>query len=392
MRSTFRLGKIAGIDIGIHYTWFFILALVTWSLASASFPSANPNWGTGLIWGLALISALLLFASVLIHELAHSIVAKSMGFPVEGITLFLLGGVSNLMAEARHAKEEFLISIVGPATSLVLALIFVALLVLLGGDILESTPVVGGAKSLTPLQAVLGYLWLINLLLAIFNMLPAFPLDGGRVFRSIIWGFTDSLGVATKIAGRTGQVIGFLMIAYGIFIVVDQRNLEGLWLAFVGWFVQFSAGSSLREMEVETVMRGMLVRDVMRANPTTIPPTTSVYEAVYDHLLRDGVRALPVCEGNRLVGILSLTDIRGFPQEQWQQTSVRDKMTSAPLRSVMPNDELMTALDLLGEYSVHQAPVLEGDTLVGLLSRADIIEYLHRRKELGLEPERSSTS
>ena len=188
MRSTIRLGKIAGIDIGIHYSWFFILALVTWSLASGFFPSLNPQWSVSLRWGLALISAILLFASVLVHELAHSLIAKSRGFVVEGITLFFLGGVSSLKAEARHAKDEFVISAVGPVTSLVLGIIFWILLQVIGGSTLSPTPMVRGGEPVTPLQAIFGYLTFINILLAIFNTLPAFPLDGGRVLRSIIWG------------------------------------------------------------------------------------------------------------------------------------------------------------------------------------------------------------
>ena len=390
MGSTIRLGKILGIDIGIHYSWFVILALVTWSLASSFFPSLNPQWSGALRWGLALISAILLFVSVLIHELAHSLVAKSRGFPVEGITLFILGGVSSLRAEARQAKDEFIISAVGPATSFVLFGIFLLLLIAVGGEILAPTPMARVTEPLSPLEAILGYLWFINLLLAIFNLLPAFPLDGGRVLRSIIWGTTGNFARATRIAARGGQIIGLFMIAWGIIQVIFQGNLGGLWFALIGWFLQSSAGASLRETEVETVMRGMQVRDVMKRDPATIGPDATIYDAVYKYLLQRGIRALPVCDGDRLVGIISLTDIRGIPQDRWPEVRVRDEMTPAPLKSVTPDNELIRALELLGEYSVHQAPVLEGDQLVGLLTRADIIEYLHRRKELDIEPQQPS--
>ncbi len=390
MRSTIRLGKIAGIDIGIHYSWFFILALVTWSLASAFFPSLNPQWSGALRWGLAVISAILLFVSVLIHELAHSLVAKSRGFPVEGITLFILGGVSSLRAEARQAKDEFIISAVGPATSFVLFGIFLLLLIAVGGEILAPTPMARVAESVSPLEAVLGYLWFINLLLAFFNMLPAFPLDGGRVLRSIIWGTTGNFAKATRIAARGGQLIGLFMIVWGIVQVIFQGNLGGLWFALIGWFLQSSAGTSLREMEVETVMRGVQVKDVMNRDPATIAPNATIYDAVYEYLFQQGIRALPVCDDDRLVGIISLTDIRGIPQDRWLEAMVGDVMTPAPLKSVTPDNELIRALELLGEYSVHQAPVLDGDRLVGLLTRANIIEHLHRRKELGIDLQQSS--
>lgn len=389
MKSTIRLGRVAGIEIGIHFSWFFILILITWSLARGFFPTLNPAWGQALLWALALISALLLFVSVLVHELAHSIVAKSRGFPVEGITLFILGGVSNLKAEARHARDEFIISAVGPATSLILAVIFAIALIAIGGDLLAATPVGQTIGPVTPVQAILSYLWFINLLLAIFNMLPAFPLDGGRVVRSIIWGVTGSFGKATTIAGRGGQVIGLLMIALGIFQVIFTGNLGGLWFALIGWFLQSAAGNSLREMEVEAVMRGMQVRDVMKREPQTIDPNATIFEAVYRYFLRDGIRALPVCDGERLIGLISLTDIKEVPQERWSAVTVRDHMTPMPLKTVTPNDELARALELLAENSIHRAPVLDGDGLVGLLTRADIIEYLHRRKELGLTPERA---
>ena len=208
--------------------------------------------------------------------------------------------------------------------------------------------------------------------------------------RSIIWGTTGDFARATRIAARGGQIIGLFMIAWGVSQVIFQGNLGGLWFALIGWFLQSSAGTSLREMEVETVMRGMQVKDVMKRDPATIGPDATIYDAVYKYLFQQGIRALPVCDDDRLVGIISLTDIRGVPQNRWPEVRVRDEMTPAPLRSLTPDNELIRALELLGEYSVHQAPVLEGDQLVGLLTRANIIEYLHRRKEMGIDLRQSS--
>ena len=384
MKSTFRLGRIAGIEIGIHFSWFFILALVTYSLANNFFPTANPSWSPTTRWMLGLIAALLLFVSVLIHELAHSIVAKSKGFPVEGITLFLLGGVSNLAAEARHARDEFVISAVGPATSLALGILFLLTLKLFGGDALLSTPLVSGFRALTPIQAILGYLWFINVLLALFNMVPAFPLDGGRVMRSVIWALSGNFARATRISARTGQAVGLLMIAFGAYQVV-QGNVGGLWFALIGWFLQSAAGANLREMEVDVVMKGVHVRDVMRPSLDYLEPGISVYEVVYDHLMRDGRRAMPICEGDRLAGIVSLTDVKKVDRDRWPDTPVRDIMTPMPVLSVEPQEDLSVALELLATNSIHQSPVLYEGRLIGMITRADIIEYLHRRKELGID-------
>lgn len=388
MKSTFRLGRIAGIEIGIHFSWFFIVLLITWSLATSYLPAVNPAWSETTRWVLGLIAALLLFVSVLIHELAHSIVAKAKGFPVEGITLFLLGGVSNLQAEARRARDEFVISAVGPATSLVLGVLFFLILTLIGDNALETTPISTGAQVLTPLQAILGYLWFINSLLAVFNMLPAFPLDGGRVMRSIIWALSGSFVTATKISARTGQAIGLLMIGFGVFQVL-QGNLGGLWFGLIGWFLQSAASSTLRETEAEAVMKGVHVRDVMRPSLESLEPGISVFEVVYDHLMRDGVRAMPVCENGRLEGIVSLTDVKKVDRDRWPETPVRDIMTPLPVFSVEPQDDLSDALGILAENSIHQSPVLYQGRLIGMLTRADIIAYLHRRKELGIDSPKS---
>ena len=204
MKSTVPLGRIAGIEIGIHYSWFIILGLITWTLSNSLLPSLNRSWSETTLWALGLLLAILLFASVLVHELAHSIVAKARGFEVKGITLFLLGGVSSLQSDARRARDEFIISAVGPAASLVLAGLFWLIILIIGRDaVVVWFP---QRQSLDAIEAALNYLWFLNLLLAIFNLLPAFPLDGGRVLRSILWAVTGSYVKATKVAARGGQL------------------------------------------------------------------------------------------------------------------------------------------------------------------------------------------
>ena len=369
LKPTIRLGRIAGIEIGIHYSWFAALALFTWIFADQFFPSFY-RWSILTYWSTAFVSALLLYVSVLIHELAHSLVAKTRGIAVEGITLFLLGGVSNLRADAGGPKDEFVISAVGPATSLALSGIF--------GLTLQTFQ-----NEVTLLHGVVFNLAIINLLLAIFNLLPAFPLDGGRVLRSVLWGVTGSFEKATAIAARGGQLLGFILIAWGIFRIT-QRDLWGIWSILIGWFLFSTASSSQQQTQPESIMKGIFVRDVMNRRPGSVEPDLLMSEAVYEHFLRYGTRALPVCEGDQLVGILTLTDVKRVPQDQWNWVQVSRAMTQVPLWSVGPDDELDQALDVLAKHSLNQAPVLEGSRLVGMLSRADIIQFLHSSKELGI--------
>ncbi|MCH7745008.1 MAG: site-2 protease family protein [Chloroflexi bacterium] len=378
LKPTIRLGRIAGIEIGIHYSWFAVLALVTWSLADQFFPSIY-HWSDITYWSAAFISALLLFVSVLIHELAHSLVAKARGFEVEGITLFLLGGVSKLEADAGGPKDEFVISAVGPAASLALSAIFWLTLQAF-------------QDRTTPFSAIFAYLWLINLLLAIFNLLPAFPLDGGRILRSVLWGATHNFDKATTVAARGGQLFGFIFASFGIYQVLQDNFISGLWLGFIGWFLFTSASSSQQQTKTEAPVKQIFVKDVMDRHPGSVEPDLLMSEAVYEHFLRYGTKALLVCEGDQLTGILTLTDVKRVPQGQWNWVKVSHAMTRMPLWSVSPDDELSQALNVLAEHSLNQAPVLEGNRLVGMLSRAEIIQSLHSSKEPGTEQARSLTT
>ena len=388
MRPSLRLGKIAGVEIGVHYSWFAVLALVSWSLADGLLPEYFPGWAVGTYWVTGILAAFMLFGSVLVHELAHSLVAQARGFTVEGITLFFLGGASNVKADAKQARDEFFIAIVGPLTSLVLSGIFgIGLLVFMTSDVRDAASVWYLAMfdlGNTPAAAVVWYLAFINLLLAAFNLLPAFPLDGGRVLRSIIWATTGSHSKATRVAAFGGQAFGIALMGLGAFQFLVGNFLGGLWFALIGWFLHSSASSGRRGVVLESAVNGASVRDVLDANPITIDPDVPLSDAVYDYFLQRGARALPVCEGDILVGIITLTDVRSVPQDRWDIVMVKDEMTPAPLWQVSPDDDLLHAMALLGEHSIHQAPVLEGDRLVGLLSRAHIIKYFHRRRGLGL--------
>lgn len=372
MKSSLRLFRIAGIDIGIHYTWILIFILLSWSLAQGFFPRLYPGWDTVTYWITGLVSALLLFASVLVHELAHSLVAQSRGMTVRSITLFIFGGVSNLEDEPEKPKTEFVMSIVGPLSSLALAGIFWGLL-----------HIVGDQQS--PVAATFSYLALINVLLAGFNLLPGFPLDGGRVLRAILWNRTGNLVKATNIAATVGRFMGWGFIAFGLFQVFAGNFIYGIWFAFIGWFLSSSADASRREVTLREQLSGVQVKEVMTTNAMQISPDTSVAELVSNVFRKQHGRAVPVCENDKVVGIVTVTDVKELPQDKWEGTEVEEIMTSEPLYSVTPDDDLNIALRLITKHDINQVLVLRGKECAGLVSRSDILTYLQMSQELGLK-------
>ena len=381
MEGTFRLASIGGINIEIHYTWLLAFALITWTLATGFFPSAYPGFAPQTYWFLGLGSALLLFSSVLVHELAHSFVARARNIQVHGITLFIFGGVSNLRGEAESPADEFAIAVVGPVTSLVLAALFWA--------------AQQAAPTGTPLRALLAYLAFINVLLGLFNLLPGFPLDGGRVLRAIIWRVTNDLRRATDIAARVGQTLAFGFIAWGVLRIFGGDLFGGLWIAFIGWFLNGAAESSRRQVTEQTLFRGVRVRQLMESTPDTVGSDMTIADLVYGHFLGRGRRALAVCDAYRLEGIVSLTDVKELAQDRWPTTRVREIMTRSPLHTARPTEDVSQALKTLAENNVNQLLVTEDGRLVGLLSRSDLIRYIQFRQELrieGNEPARPRTS
>jgi Zn-dependent protease/CBS domain-containing protein len=370
MKASFKLFRIAGIDIGIHYTWIFIFLLFSWTLADGYFP-AYYQWSTAAYWITGVIASLLIFVSVLIHELAHSLVAKSRGIPVHSITLFILGGVSNLEEEPQKPKAEFVMAIVGPVTSLLLAAIFWGL------------TKIPGDKT-TEVFAVISYMALINMYLGAFNLLPGFPLDGGRVLRSIIWGATGNLIKATEIAGRVGQIFGWAFIGLGVFFMIRISLFSGLWLAFIGWFLNSAADASRKEVTIRERLSHFKVRELMNSNIETIRPETTVYDMVMDIIRRKGGRAVPVCRDDRLAGIVTITDVKKVPQEQWNTTPVERIMTADPLYTVTPEDNLNTAMQLIAKHDINQVLIKENEKCAGMLTRADIIRFIQMSHELGM--------
>lgn len=372
MKSSLRLGRIAGIEIGIHFSWLLAFILIAWSLAQGFFPQNYPGWDLATYWITGVLAALFLFVSVLVHELAHSLVAIARGLPVRGITLFIFGGVSRIEGEPEKPKVEFTIAVMGPLASLALAGIFWGV-----------HQVVGEQDS--PLAAMLFYLAFINALLAGFNLLPAFPLDGGRVLRSILWSTTGSLTKATNIAATVGRFFGWGLIGFGVFQLLSGNFLGGIWIAFIGWFLSSAADASRREITIRGQLTGVPVKAVMDQSPELVSPQTSVEEVVQGVFLQRRRRAAAVYQDDRLVGIITITDVKGLPQQKWAQTPVREIMTREPLYSVGVDDDLNLALKLLVKHDLNQLLVLKEGQLVGFLNRADIIRYLQLSQELGVE-------
>jgi Zn-dependent protease/predicted transcriptional regulator len=366
------LGTIHDIKIRINWSWIIIFVLVMWSLAVGYFPAHFKNWSELEYWLVGAAAAALLFVSVLIHELSHSFVAQARGLPVSSITLYIFGGISNITKEPASAGEEFAIAFAGPLSSLLLGGVFIGLYY--------------AVRSPQWLYAIFGYLGVINIILAVFNLIPAFPLDGGRVFRSIVWAIRKDLRESTYIATLVGQFFAWLFILFGIWQAIAGSFITGIWLAFIGWFLHNAATASYRQAIQSVEFRNVDVGDVMTKNPPTISPETTLATVVYQHLLQGGQRALPVTEDGHLLGLLTISDVRHFAPEQWPVIKTWRAMTPVErLDTVTPQTHLIDAISLMAQHGHNQLPVVQDGQLVGMISRANIVHYLQMRHELGLD-------
>ena len=362
-RHTIPLGKLFGITVDLDYSWFLIAALLTWMMATAYYPSRFRDWSVGEYWFIGALTAVLLFASVVIHEFAHSLVAKSYGINVKRITLFIFGGVSQIAGEPRSAGEEFWIAAAGPATSLALAALF-----------WELEPLAGNS---TAGLAVLTYLSWLNLVLAVFNLIPGFPLDGGRVLRAVLWRLTGKYQRATAIAATTGRFFGFLLIFLGVVEAVFGSLFNGIWIAFIGWFLESAAGSQLQQEVVRSLVAGHTVGEAMRQEVPQVPGDVTVQEAVDRHILNRGIRSFVVYVNEAPAGMVTLSGIGKLPRERWPFTRVSEIMLPLTrLETVRRGADLWNALEKMGRDGVNQLPVVENEGVVGMLTREDVVQYL----------------
>lgn len=372
MRGTWRIAKIFGIDVNIDSSWLIVFVLITWTLAGSYFPNQYPDWDSWLHWAVGVITSVLFFASVLAHELAHSLVAIRQGEKVRSITLFIFGGVAQITEEPDRAFKEFFMAIVGPLSSLVIALAFGILWLAVRGFS-------------EPVGALARYLAMINASLAFFNLIPGFPLDGGRVLRALIWGISGNLRTATLVASWFGQGIALLFMVGGVLWVFRGAFIDGLWIAFIGWFLRNASISGYRQVVIRDMLRDVRVEDLMTHDFETVSPALTIQQIVDDYVLRRRDHAYPVADGDHLRGIICLHDIRAVPRQQWTSKLVGEVMTPwEKLATVSAEDDGYTVLAHLNTHSVGQLPVIEGDRVIGMLRRGDVIRFMQVRGELGI--------
>ena len=364
----FRLGSILGFEIRLDASWFVIFFLLLWSLSAGVFPASVPAQSTVVHVVMGVAATLLFFASLLAHEISHSLVARSRGIPMAGITLFIFGGMAHATLEPDNPGDELVIAGVGPLTSLVLGGLFLGLAGL--GRSWGWGPAAG---------EVARYLGFINIALAIFNLLPGFPLDGGRIFRAAVWKRTGDLERATRYATRGGRAIGIGLVALGGLEILLGALIGGLWLVFIGLFLRGAADATLRQFVLEQVLRGISVRQAMSTVPPVVGARTMLAEWIHDSLMGTRHSTFPVEDDGHVVGLVTLDQIEAVPREKWADTAVRDVMTDLDASMVAsPDDDMKEVLAKVRGSTMDQVVVVEGTTPVGVLTSADIQACVRR--------------
>lgn len=366
-KTRLSLGKVLGIPLYIDASWLLIFVWVTWSLAGGYFPERYPSWSRTMVWGIGALTSLLFFGSVLLHELGHSLVARAQGMPVESITLFIFGGAAQISDEPDTPFNEFVMAIAGPLVSLVLSGVF-ALVYLLWGN-----------KDL-PVAALSLFLGGINLSLGLFNLIPGFPLDGGRVLRAVLWRFRQDIRWATKWASRVGQVVAYAFMVVGILRAFSGYWVNGLWIAMIGFFLDNASRTAYARLSARDLLRRYPVEEVMSRNCYTVSPQLSLDILVEHHLMGNAGRCFVVTRGKRPLGMLTLHNIRQVPRVDWPFTHVEDVLI--PLKQVRTVDSLTPLWEVLEGMTaegVNQLPVLDDGELKGMITREDVITFIHDR-------------
>ena len=374
MKAHIKLGRIFGVAIGLHYSWIIIALLVTLSLRS-QFAIDHPTWEASTTWAIAIITGLLFFVSILLHELSHAAVARLRGIPVRGITLFALGGVAQIEKDAADAKSEFWMGIVGPITSVVIGVVCLVLALLLGWNL--------SAEPNSPPAAMFMWLGYINIALGIFNLIPGFPLDGGRVLRAVVWWVTGDANRATRVASRVGQFVAVGFILLGILRFFSGAGFGGLWIAFIGWFLLDAARASGAQVEITERLTGVRVGDVMSQQFETVDANSNLQTFVQEHLLPTGHRCFVVVQQGTPAGIITPHEVKTVDRARWPYITVGDVMRPLEsLRTVTAERPLAEALEMMGREDVNQMPVVQQGKLAGIISRGHILRLLQTRAEL----------
>jgi Zn-dependent protease/CBS domain-containing protein len=370
MDGSIRLGTIRGIPLFISPTWLIIFVLFLWTFAGSYYPDRYEGWTSQAYFAAGLTTAVLFFASVVIHEFGHALTAERFGIRTRRITLLPIGGLAEIEREAEKPGHEFAIAIAGPLTSLLLGGLFLCLYFLLH-------PIN------VPLGGITAYLGWANIVLALFNLIPGFPMDGGRVLRAIVWGITKSYGRATRVAAGVGSFVAYAFIFFGVTLLFRGQLANGIILAFMGWFILSSAQMSVQQLDVQQGLAGVAVAQVMSRAFATVDGTTNLARAMRDVFLGYNTRTAAVMHGERFVGFVTLTDVMRVPQERWEWTTVADVMVPTQrLVTVQPDAPVLTAVHLMQEGEYNQLPVLVEGRMVGLITRNDILRFLQLRRSV----------
>jgi Zn-dependent protease len=381
--GSLRIARVFGIEVRIHVSWLIIFGLLLFQLSDPNNPAGIPVLRRGEAYAVATITALLFFASVVTHELAHSLVARAFKMPVTSITLFMLGGVANLAKEPPRALAEFLMAIAGPLTSAGIGVVGIGLSLVIDRALAPST-------ATDTVAASAQFLGRVNLSLAVFNMIPGFPLDGGRVLRSIVWGLARDRARATRVAARGGQVVAGLLFLAAVWLFFDQSlAANALWIALIAYFLFNAASQSLEQERVTSAVAGVSVGTLMSTQFNAVHPRTTLADLAFVHMLPHNARAVAVVDDGRLVGIVTIADLRNVDQQAWSQTRAEAVMRpSSGIPTVRPGSRLMTAIERFGSTDLPVLPVEEDGVLVGMLEREAVGGYVRMREMLGLDTRR----
>jgi Zn-dependent protease/predicted transcriptional regulator len=360
------LFKLAGFQIALDWSWLILAVLITWTLASGVFPSYYPDLTPAIYWSMGVIAALGLFGSIILHELGHAAVARRYGLPIRRITLFIFGGVAEMEAEPERPAAEFWVAIAGPIVSFLVGLVCWLLL-----------QAAAGAAAGVPVVGVLAYLATINIILAVFNLVPAFPLDGGRILRAALWYWKGSLRWATRVSSTIGGAFGILLIVLGVYRVLIGDFIGGMWWFLIGLFVRFAAQMSYQQVLVRETLRGIPVRRIMSANPVTVSSGITIAQLIDDYIYRHHHNMFPVVDNGRLVGCVSMNDIKRLPRDRWSSTAVAEIMQScSEATTISPDMDAMEVLALMARTGNSRLLVTEGDRLVGVVTLTDLMNFL----------------
>ncbi len=368
-QRTIPIGRIRGIPLTLDPSWFLIFILITWTMATSYYPSEFKDWGAATYWIMGAATAILLFFSVILHELGHAEVARRFNIPVNRITLFIFGGVAEIKSEPPTASSEFWIAIAGPIVSFLLAGVFSLFQGLFSG--------------FSPLMDLAKYLAYINGSLALFNVIPGFPLDGGRVLRAGIWAASHNYRKATRIAALVGRSIAYIAIILGVYEVLLGNFGNGLWVIFIGWFLESAASAQLHRQSIQDVLTGHRVYEVMRHDFMSIQTSTTLQQVIEDHIFNTGRRAFMVNQAENPVGLVTLGGITAVQRNDWPSKRVEEVMIPIDqVKRVAPEAELWGALEEMDRDGVNQLPVMVENRCLGMLSREDVIGFLRHRKAL----------